>query len=94
LPLVIEHSFDNVIWSTVSYGVSIGQEVFVPDTGFWRARVLPLRIERFDGQTVLHCPPGVLEHATNLGGEWIPVAVHSADADVIAQEGFYRVRVQ
>lgn len=91
LPLLIEHSSDGQQWTQVARGPSIGEPLWMPDTGFWRVTALPLVIDR-DG--TLHCPPGVLERSGDLR-TWEVVAVNGADTDVAAEEGgFYRVRVQ
>lgn len=93
LPVEIQHSFDRDHWVTVSHGISVGQELSLPDVGYWRAVPLSLRMERVEnGGLILHAPPGVLEHSTDLRN-WDVVSVNTADTDLVADAGFYRVRV-
>jgi hypothetical protein len=92
LPVQIEHSFDGRSWAPMVTGPGIGSEFMMPDTGYWRLVPLPLIIESIEGQLILHAPPGVLEHSDNLR-DWTWVSTSRLASDIVAEPGFYRVRL-
>ena len=92
LPLRIEHSYDKDVWTPVVEGVGIGSEFVLPDTGYWRLVPLFLSIGLVDGVMTVHAPPGVLEFSPDLR-EWSVLGTYSAQHDIPAQSGFYRVRL-
>lgn len=92
LPIIVEHSFDQKTWTTISYGTAVGRELYMPATGFWRARALSLSLYKADGVAMVHCPPGVLEHSSDLQ-TWTEVSRSFTNTDRPAEAGFYRVRL-
>jgi len=91
--MLMEHSFDSTNWVTVARGITAGQTVVMPDTGFWRLRPLALRLEVTASGPILHAPPGILERSSDLRN-WAVVSDNQADVELPAQAGtFYRVRL-
>ena len=81
-------------WADVTGpGLVVGRAYSMPDTGRWRAVVLPLKIRLGDGgSVVLDAPPGVLERSVNLRS-WTPVGTNYNAVTTSADVGFYRVRL-
>jgi hypothetical protein len=93
-PLLFEHSFDGTNWTVLSFGLTPGTTVAMPDSGFWRIRPMILSLELVDGVQTLHAPPGALEASRNLK-DWELIAQMGHDHDVTAEPGtFYRVKGQ
>lgn len=91
LPIEVDYSPDGEQWSSVASGVRAGMEYYMPSTGYARARLISLTIERTDSGAILHAPPGRLERSMDLV-TWETVQVNYMAADIIAEAGmFYRV---
>jgi hypothetical protein len=92
-PIDIDYSDDGTNWVNMLHGVAVGDEWQMPDTGYWRAVVLPSRITFKDGAITVLAPPGVLEISQDLV-HWQTHSVNWTDTELTASPGvFYRVKL-
>lgn len=91
IAVIVQHSTDLVTWADVTTAPTLGQEIALPASGFWRIVPLRLSIAIVGGQAIVTTPAGILERHAYMD-TWEPVVTNSSPATVAVSLGLYRLR--